>query len=77
VLFWTPEYAGTLPGCLKNLLDWTADGSDLYGKSVGCQKSACPVTCDDRSQPDGIMVIRVPVPALSHLRPALRLDNPA
>ncbi|WP_306796085.1 NAD(P)H-dependent oxidoreductase [Nocardia sp. XZ_19_369] len=23
VLFCTPEYAGTLPGSLKNLLDWT------------------------------------------------------
>ncbi|HTR94311.1 MAG TPA: NADPH-dependent FMN reductase [Trebonia sp.] len=24
VLFCTPEYAGTLPGSFKNLLDWTA-----------------------------------------------------
>jgi chromate reductase, NAD(P)H dehydrogenase (quinone) len=32
VLFCTPEYAGTLPGSLKNLLDWTVGGGELYGK---------------------------------------------
>jgi chromate reductase, NAD(P)H dehydrogenase (quinone) len=35
VLFCTPEYAGTLPGSLKNLLDWTVGGGDLYGKPAG------------------------------------------
>ena len=35
VLFCTPEYAGTLPGSLKNLLDWTVGGSELQGKPVG------------------------------------------
>ncbi|GAA4924922.1 NADPH-dependent FMN reductase [Actinoplanes utahensis] len=34
VLFSTPEYAGTLPGSLKNLLDWLVDGGDLGGKPV-------------------------------------------
>jgi NAD(P)H-dependent FMN reductase len=34
VLFCTPEYAGTLPGSLKNLLDWTVGGGELYGKPV-------------------------------------------
>jgi chromate reductase len=34
VLFCTPEYAGTLPGSLKNLLDWTVGGGQLYGKTV-------------------------------------------
>ena len=34
VLFCTPEYAGTLPGSLKNLLDWTVGTGDLYGKPV-------------------------------------------
>jgi chromate reductase, NAD(P)H dehydrogenase (quinone) len=34
VVFCTPEYAGTLPGSLKNLLDWTVGGADLYGKPV-------------------------------------------
>jgi chromate reductase, NAD(P)H dehydrogenase (quinone) len=34
VLLCTPEYAGTLPGSLKNLLDWTVGTGDLYGKPV-------------------------------------------
>jgi chromate reductase, NAD(P)H dehydrogenase (quinone) len=34
VLFCTPEYAGTLPGSFKNLLDWTVGGAQLYGKPV-------------------------------------------
>jgi len=34
VLFCTPEYAGTLPGSLKNLLDWTVGGGELLGKPV-------------------------------------------
>jgi chromate reductase, NAD(P)H dehydrogenase (quinone) len=34
VLFCTPEYAGNLPGSLKNLLDWTVGGGELYEKPV-------------------------------------------
>ncbi|MGH3297702.1 MAG: NADPH-dependent FMN reductase [Trebonia sp.] len=34
VLFCTPEYAGTLPGSLKNLLDWTVGGGELSEKPV-------------------------------------------
>src|SRR6476619_178844 len=34
VLFCTPEYAGALPGSLKNLLDWTVGSGELYGKPV-------------------------------------------
>jgi len=30
----TPEYAGNLPGSLKNLLDWTVGGGQLYDKPV-------------------------------------------
>ena len=30
----TPEYAGNLPGSLKNLLDWTVGGGQFYGKPV-------------------------------------------
>jgi chromate reductase, NAD(P)H dehydrogenase (quinone) len=32
LLFCTPEYGGSLPGSLKNLLDWLADGPHLTGK---------------------------------------------
>jgi chromate reductase, NAD(P)H dehydrogenase (quinone) len=32
ILFCVPEYAGTLPGSLKNLLDWTVGGSEMTGK---------------------------------------------
>lgn len=34
VVFCTPEYAGTLPGSLKNLLDWTVGGGEIYRKPV-------------------------------------------
>ena len=30
----TPEYAGSLPGSFKNLLDWTVGGGETYGKPV-------------------------------------------
>jgi len=40
VLFCTPEYAGTLPGSLKNLLDWTVGGTELTGKPVAWAKVA-------------------------------------
>ena len=32
VIFCTPEYAGTLPGSFKNLLDWTVGGGEIYEK---------------------------------------------
>jgi chromate reductase len=32
VLFCTPEYAGSLPGSFKNLLDWTVGGGEMYAK---------------------------------------------
>jgi NAD(P)H-dependent FMN reductase len=40
VLFCTPEYAGTLPGSFKNLLDWTVGGSEMTGKPVAWMKAA-------------------------------------
>ena len=42
VLFCTPEYAGGLPGSLKNLLDWTIAGGELYGKPVAWLDVANP-----------------------------------
>jgi NAD(P)H-dependent FMN reductase len=38
VIFSTPEYAGALPGSLKNLLDWTIgddQAGSIYDKPVG------------------------------------------
>ncbi|MEV6299669.1 NAD(P)H-dependent oxidoreductase [Actinoplanes sp. NPDC051861] len=32
LFFCTPQYAGSLPGSLKNLLDWLVDGGELTGK---------------------------------------------
>ncbi|WIM97481.1 NAD(P)H-dependent oxidoreductase [Actinoplanes oblitus] len=34
LLFSTPEYAGGLPGSLKNLLDWLVDGGELTGRAA-------------------------------------------
>jgi chromate reductase, NAD(P)H dehydrogenase (quinone) len=34
VLFCSPEFAGTVPGSLKNLLDWVVGSGELYGKPV-------------------------------------------
>lgn len=42
VLICTPEYAGTLPGSLKNLLDWTVGSADLYEKPVAWLSVAQP-----------------------------------
>lgn len=42
VLLCTPEYAGTLPGSLKNLLDWTVGTADLYEKPVTWINVAAP-----------------------------------
>ncbi|WP_261568853.1 NADPH-dependent FMN reductase [Frankia gtarii] len=42
VLFCTPEYAGALPGSLKNLLDWTVGAGDLYGKPAAWINVAAP-----------------------------------
>ena len=35
LLFCTPEYAGTLPGSFKNLLDWTVGGTEITGLPAG------------------------------------------
>src|SRR3954470_15902981 len=35
LLVCTPEYAGALPGALKNLLEWTVGDAGTYEKAVG------------------------------------------
>jgi chromate reductase, NAD(P)H dehydrogenase (quinone) len=42
VLFCTPEYAGTLPGSLKNLLDWTVGGGEFDRKPAAWINVANP-----------------------------------
>lgn len=42
VLLCTPEYAGTLPGSLKNLLDWTVGTAHLYEKPTAWINVAAP-----------------------------------
>jgi NAD(P)H-dependent FMN reductase len=42
VLLSAPEYAGGLPGTLKNLLDWTVGGGELYGKPAAWLDVANP-----------------------------------
>jgi NAD(P)H-dependent FMN reductase len=42
VVFCTPEYAGALPGSLKNLLDWTVGTGDLYGRPAAWINVAAP-----------------------------------
>ena len=40
VLICTPEYAGTLPGSMKNLLDWTVGGTVMTDKPVAWVNAA-------------------------------------
>ncbi|MGJ4927233.1 NADPH-dependent FMN reductase [Bradyrhizobium sp. HKCCYLS2038] len=35
VMLSTPEYAGSLPGSFKNLIDWTVGAGSLYQRPVG------------------------------------------
>jgi chromate reductase, NAD(P)H dehydrogenase (quinone) len=42
VLFCTPEYAGLMPGSLKNLLDWTVGGVEMNGKPTASINVAAP-----------------------------------
>ena len=40
LLICTPEYAGTLPGSMKNLLDWLVGGTEINGKPVAWVNAA-------------------------------------
>jgi NAD(P)H-dependent FMN reductase len=40
ILICAPEYAGTLPGTFKNLLDWTVGGAEICGKPVAWVNTA-------------------------------------
>ncbi|MYR87976.1 MULTISPECIES: NADPH-dependent FMN reductase [Streptomyces] len=42
VLICAPEYAGTLPGAFKNLLDWTVGGTEICDKPVAWVNVAAP-----------------------------------
>lgn len=42
LLIRTPEYAGTLPGAFKNLLDWTVGGTEICDKPVARVSAAAP-----------------------------------
>ncbi|GAA4598439.1 NAD(P)H-dependent FMN reductase [Actinoplanes octamycinicus] len=42
LLFSTPEYAGALPGSLKNLLDWLVDGGELTGRAAAWLSVVAP-----------------------------------
>jgi chromate reductase len=42
LVFCTPEYAGTLPGSFKNLLDWTVGGTEISAKPVVWINVAAP-----------------------------------
>ncbi|MFE5400471.1 NADPH-dependent FMN reductase [Streptomyces sp. NPDC056580] len=42
LLICAPEYAGTLPGSFKNLLDWTVGGTEICGKPTAWVTAAAP-----------------------------------
>ncbi|MCX5247110.1 NAD(P)H-dependent oxidoreductase [Streptomyces sp. NBC_00201] len=42
ILVCAPEYAGTLPGSFKNLLDWTVGGTEICDKPVAWVNAAAP-----------------------------------
>jgi len=42
LLICTPEYAGTLPGSFKNLLDWTVGGTEISDKPAAWVNAAAP-----------------------------------
>ena len=42
LLLCTPEYAGALPGALKNLLEWTVGDAGTYNKPIGWINASGP-----------------------------------
>ena len=51
VVFCTPEYAGTLPGSLKNAIDWLVGSGELYRKPVAWINVAAPAVAPAPRQP--------------------------
>ncbi|MCX5197623.1 NAD(P)H-dependent oxidoreductase [Streptomyces sp. NBC_00249] len=49
LLVCSPEYAGTLPGSFKNLLDWTVGGTEIGDKPVAWVNAAAPGRGDGAS----------------------------
>jgi chromate reductase len=74
VLFSTPEYAGTLPGSFKNLLDWTVGGGQLYDKPAASLHVAAPGR-GEAAQATLVTVLNY-VTAVLHDSPELRLYVP-
>lgn len=44
LLICAPEYAGAIPGALKNLLEWTIGGSEIYRRPVAWVNVAGPAS---------------------------------
>jgi NAD(P)H-dependent FMN reductase len=56
VLIATPEYAGGMPGALKNALDWLVGTGELYGKAV-VVVSAAPAAARGASARRGVEAV--------------------
>ena len=88
ILFCVPEYAGTLPGSLKNLLDWTVGGGEMDGKRAawinvaaggrgsGAQEHLAMVLGYVGAVPVDAACVRLPVPR-DAVRPDGTIADPA
>ena len=72
MLFATPEYAGGLPGSLKNALDWTLAGGELDQMPVGWVDVADPGHGSGAHAPDEYLVIESSNPKVTGWDGAVR-----